>query len=79
MKTYEPNRLGLKNTLTASLLNGKTRPSPKTKQSDGEAPILELCDMWSTPSFPLLPWLPCPGVVASDSVLSMDQIEIFDI
>ena len=50
-----------------------------TIQSDGEAPILEPWGMKSTPSLALLPgpfWL---GVVASDRVLSMDQIELFDI
>ena len=26
-----------------------------TKQSDGEAPGMELCGMWSTPLLPLLP------------------------
>ena len=55
-------------------------PAYDTKQSDGEVPImLELWEMQSTPSFPSLPdslWL---AVVAPDRVLSMDQIELFDI
>ena len=67
--------------IAAQLKRGK---SPSTsvlddiKQSDGEAPVLELWWM-STPSLPLLPgplWL---GVVVPDGVLSMDQIELFDI
>ena len=53
-------------------------PGYGTKQSDGEAPVmLELWGMQSTPLLPLLPgpfWL---GVVASDRVLSMDQIELY--
>ena len=45
-----------------------------TKQSDHETPVmLELCGMQSTPS---LLW---PGVVAPDMILSMGQIELFDI
>ena len=43
------------------------------KQSDGEV-MLEVLEMWSTPSLPSLPGPLCPGVVASDRVLSMDQI-----
>ena len=47
-----------------------------TKQSDGEIPaILKLWGMWSTPSLPLLPGPPWPGVVASDRVLTMGQTE----
>ena len=45
------------------------------KQSDGEAPALEIWGMWSIPSLPLLPSPLCPEVVAPDRVLSMDQIE----
>ena len=52
----------------------------ETKQFDGEAPVmLELWGMRSTPlllSFQGPPW---PGVVAFDRVLSMGQIELFDI
>ena len=50
------------------------------KQSNSEARVmLELWGMWSIPSLPLLPgplWL---GVVTPDRVLSVDQIELFDI
>ncbi len=41
--------------------------------------MLELWGMLGTPSLPSLPgplWL---GVVAPDGILSMDQIELFDI
>ena len=52
-------------------------PNYDSKQSDSEAPVmLELWGMQSTPSFPSLPgslWL---GVVATDRVLSMGQIEL---
>ena len=46
-----------------------------TKQSHSEAPAWELWGMWSTPSLSLLSG---PEVVASDRVLSMGQIELFD-
>ena len=41
----QPNQLGLKNTLIASLQKGKTPisnecPRYNTKQSDGEAPVM---------------------------------------
>ena len=39
----------------------------------------ELWGMWSTSSLQLLPDPLLPGGVASDKVLSMDQIELFDI
>ena len=54
-------------------------PGYDIKQSNGEAPALEIWGMWSTPSLPLLPgplWL---GVIAPDRILSMGQIELFDI
>ena len=42
-----------------------------TKQSDGEVPvILELWEMWNTPSLPLLSGLLWLGMVASDRALS---------
>ena len=41
-------------------------PGYDTKQSDSEAPVLELWRMWITPSLPLLPGSPWPRVVASD-------------
>ena len=50
------------------------------KQSDGEASVtLELWGIQSTPSLTLLPGLLWPGLVAPDRVLSMGQIELFDI
>ncbi len=48
-----------------------------TKQSDAEVPVmLDLWGMRSTPSLPSLPGPLWPGVVASDSVRSMGQIEL---
>ena len=41
--------------------------------------MLELWGMWSIPSLPLLSDTPWPGVVALERVLSMGQIELFDI
>ena len=55
-------------------------PGYDIKPFDGEAPVLELWEMWSTHSLLLLPgplWL---GVVAPPGrVLSMGRIEQFDI
>ena len=52
-------------------------PVYDTKQSDGEAPVtLELWGTWSNPLLPLLPVPLWAGVVASDRVLSMGQIEL---
>ena len=55
-------------------------PEYDTKQSGGETPVmLELWGMQSTSSLPALPgplWL---GVVVPDRLLSMGQIELFDI
>ena len=52
-------------------------PVYDTKQSDGGIPVmLELWGMWSTLSLPSLPGQLWPGVVASDRVLSMGQIEL---
>ena len=51
-----------------------------TKPSDNEAPvILVLRGMWSTPSLPSFPGPLWAGLVAPDRVLSMGQIEVFDI
>ena len=48
-----------------------------TKQSDGEVPvILELWEMRSTFSLPLLPGQLWPGVVAPDRILSIGQLEL---
>ena len=50
------------------------------KQSEGEASVmLEHWEIWSTPSLPLLPDPIWPRVVALYRVLSMSQIELFDI
>ena len=47
-------------------------PRYDTKQSDGEVPLrLELWGMQSTPSLPLIPGPPWPGMVAPDRALSM--------
>ena len=52
-------------------------PGYDTKQSDGEVPVmLELWEMWSTPSLLLLPAPLWPRVVAHNRVLSMGQIEL---
>ena len=46
------------------------------KKIDGEVPVmLELWGMWNTPLFPSLPGPLWPGVVATDRILSMGQIE----
>ena len=86
LDNWTPNpACGLFYTPTVSLQRGETPPPNKcpesdTKQSDHESPLmLDLWRMWSTPSLPLLPgpiWL---GVLAFDRVLSMGQIELFDI
>ena len=53
-------------------------PVYDSKQSDGEAPVmLELLEMWGTPSLPSLPGPFWPGVVATERVISME--ELFDI
>ena len=53
---------------------------PDTKQYDSEAlVILVLWGMWSTPSLPSLSGSLRLEEVAPDRVLSMDQIELFDI
>ena len=48
-----------------------------SNQSDDEALVLKLWGLWSTPS--LLQGLLWPRVVAPERVLSMVQIELFDI
>ena len=46
-------------------------------KSDGEVPVLiVLWEMWSTPSLQLLPGPLWPGVIATDKVLSLGQIEL---
>ena len=55
-------------------------PGYDIKQSDGETPVmLELLGMQSTPSLPLLLGPLLSGVVAPDRILSISQIELFDI
>ena len=63
---------------------GKTPPNEcpeyDIKQSNGKAPlVMELWRVQSTLSLPLLPGPLWPTVVAPERVLSMGQIELFDI
>ena len=52
-------------------------PDNDTRQFDGDYQVmLELWGMRSTPSLPLLPGPLWPGLIASDSVLSVGQIEL---
>ena len=46
-------------------------PGYATKQSDGDAPVMELWRMRSTPSLPSLSGPLLPGMVAPDRALSM--------
>ena len=45
--------------------------------SDGEATVLKVWGVWSTPSFLLLPDPHCPGVVVHVRVWSMGQIDLW--
>ena len=55
-------------------------PGYNTKPSDGDSPVmLEIQGIQSTLLMPLLSGSLWPGVVAPDRVLSMGQIELFDI
>ena len=55
-------------------------PVYDTKQFDGEAPVmLELWRMRRIPSLLSLPGQLWPGVVASERVLLMDQIDIWTV
>ena len=54
-------------------------PGYDINQSDAEAPVLKFWGMQSTSSLPLLPSPLWPRVVAPDRVLSMAQIELYDI
>ena len=47
-------------------------------KSDGEASVVELWGMWSTPLMPLFPVPLWPRVVVPVRVLSMGQIELFN-
>ena len=52
-------------------------PRYDIKQSDGEVPVM--LELWGMRIAPSLPSLPCPlwsGVVISDRVLSMSEIEL---
>ena len=71
----------MQNTPTASLPRGKIFHNEcsryDTKQSDSEVSVmLEFWGMQSTPSLQSFPGPPQPGVVASDRILSMGQIEL---
>ena len=57
-------------------LHSNECPDYDTKPSYGEAPGLELCGMWSTPSLSLLPAPLRLEVEIPVSVPSMGQIEI---
>ena len=61
------------------LICHKNQTTDQPKQSDGEAPAMELCGMQITPSLPSLPGLLWLGVVTHEWVLSIGQIELFDI
>ena len=54
-------------------------PGYDTKQSDDMALSLEFWGMWSTLSLPLLPGPLLPGVVTPERILSIVQIELFEI
>ena len=71
--------------LFVSLQKGKTAPTrrnvcPKynTKPSDGEAAVLELWEMWRTPSLALLPGPLWTWVLVPVTVPDMSQIELFN-
>ena len=76
-----PSPLGLWKTPTASLQRGKTMPQMYpgygTKQSDGDVSVmLELWGMQSTPASSSLQGPLWHGVVASDRVLFIVQLEL---
>ena len=82
----QPTWLGLKNSLTTFLQKGLfyffnfffNPYRYDIKQSDGEAPVIhKFWGMWSTPS--LLSQVHSDGVVTTNRVLSIDQIDMFDI
>ena len=50
-------------------------PKYNAKQSDDDTPVLELWGMWSDTLWPSLPRPLWPGVLTTDRVLSMGQIE----
>ena len=54
--------------------------SLKDMKLNGDDPVmLVLWGMWSTPFLPLLPGVLYPSEEASERVLSLGQIELFDI
>ena len=66
--------------ISAKSTSSNEYPGFDTKWSDREAPvILELSEMQSNLSFPLLPGRLWSAVVAPDRVVFMRQIELFDI
>ena len=54
-------------------------PRYDTKQSNDEFPVLEHWGIWSTYSLPLLPGPLGLQMILPDRVLSLGQIELFDI
>ena len=77
------NRLGLQNTPVVSLQRGKSPnkcPRYEINPPDREVPVmLKLGGIWSILSLLLLSGPLRPSVVATNKVLSMGQIELFDI
>ncbi len=53
-------------------------PRDDTTPSNGEAPVLELWGIWSTPLLSLHPGLLCPGVLIPGRGLSIGEIELFN-
>ena len=79
-RIWWPSWLGRQNTSTASWQRGKTHPGYDTKKPQGEAPVMQ--ELWGIESTPLLPSLSVPlwtRLVAPDRVLSVGQIELFNI
>ena len=82
LSCMQPSWLRLKNMPTVSLQRRKTLlpnkcPDYDTNPSDDEAPVLELWEIWSTLTLPLLSGPLCPSeVVVLFRVPSLDQIEL---
>ena len=72
-----PSRLGLQNTPTAPLQRGRPlcgRPGNDSKQSDGEAPVMQrLLGMQGTLSLTLFPGPLWPGMGALDSIYGLNR------
>ena len=81
MKAQSTGAVECTNCISAERLDPSNEcPIYDTKLSDDHSPLMqELWGMQSTFSLPLLPGPLWPGVVALDRVLSMGQIELFDI